>query len=241
MFLIFGWVENDVMDDCVTYLLISACSYPAPAMYRSFGKTITTLYLSLISNIINIIENIIGVFVLHAGVLGVAYPSLIARVFSALAITVLCFLRHNPIYYTKAWSCRWNKELHRCILNIAVPNSIENGVFQLVKAVLSSVVLSLTPIKLPPTVLPKVFGICLALFCVSMGHVFILLSSDSAWVQAIQGRQNSISKSWQKLPVFCAALKWAYFCAGTLCHAVLRSCGWNKGTDDFACACPQYF
>ena len=95
MRLIFGRVEKEVMDACVTYLRISAYSYPAlamynagTAMYRSFGKTDTTLYISLVSNIINIIGNIIGVFVLHAGVPGVAYPSLIARVFSALAITV---------------------------------------------------------------------------------------------------------------------------------------------------------
>lgn len=147
MQLIFGHVENEVMDACVTYLRISAYSYPAlavynagTAMYRSFGKTSTTLYLSLIANIINIIGNIIGVFVLHAGVPGVAWPSLIARVFSAIAITVLCFSVHNPIYYTKKWIFVWNRILQRQILNIAVPNGIESGIFQLVKVALSSVV-----------------------------------------------------------------------------------------------------
>ena len=77
---------------------ISAYSYPAlaiynagAALYRSFGRTSTTMYLSVASNILNVIGNCIGVFVLHAGVAGVAWPSLIARTFSAIVITVLCF------------------------------------------------------------------------------------------------------------------------------------------------------
>lgn len=98
--LLFGRVETDVMEACVTYLRISAYSYPAlavynsgAAVYRSLGKTNVTMYLSVVSNVINIIGNLIGVFVLRAGVAGVAWPSLIARVFSALVITVLCFRR----------------------------------------------------------------------------------------------------------------------------------------------------
>lgn len=53
--LLFGKVEPEVMAACITYLKISAYSYPAlavynagAALYRSFGKTSTTMYLSLI-------------------------------------------------------------------------------------------------------------------------------------------------------------------------------------------------
>lgn len=53
------------------------------------------MYLSVGSNLINVAGNIIGVFVLRAGVAGVAYPSLIARIFSAAAITALCFREKN--------------------------------------------------------------------------------------------------------------------------------------------------
>ena len=63
------------MRSCITYLRISAYSYPALAVYnsgaalfRSMGKTSVTMYLSVASNIINVIGNLIGVFVLHAGV-----------------------------------------------------------------------------------------------------------------------------------------------------------------------------
>ena len=81
--LVFGRVEKDVMEACGTYLRISAYSYPAlavynagAALYRSIGKTSVTMYIAVVSNVINVIGNLIGVFVLHAGVAGVAYPSL---------------------------------------------------------------------------------------------------------------------------------------------------------------------
>ena len=106
MRLMFGRVEPDVLDACVTYLRISAYSYPAlaiynagAALYRSFGKTSTTMYISVLANILNVLGNFVGVFVLHAGVAGVAYPSLVARVFSAAAITMLCFSAKNPVRY----------------------------------------------------------------------------------------------------------------------------------------------
>lgn len=109
--LMFGKVEESVMHSCITYLRISAYSYPALAIYnsgaalfRSIGKTSLTMYLSVSSNIINVIGNLIGVFVLHAGVAGVAYPSLIARTFSTLIITVLCFQEKNEIFYR----CKWD-------------------------------------------------------------------------------------------------------------------------------------
>lgn len=145
--LMFGRVESDVMAACITYLRISVYSYPAlavynagAAIYRSIGKTSVTMYLSVVSNIINVIGNIIGVFVLKAGVAGVAYPSLIARTFSAVAITMLCFGKQNEVFYRSRWIFAWNGGLMKSILKIAVPNGFENGVFQLVKVALSSIV-----------------------------------------------------------------------------------------------------
>ena len=123
----FGKVEDSVMRSCITYLRISAYSYPALAVYnagaalfRSIGKTSVTMYLSVISNIINVIGNLIGVFVLRAGVAGVAYPSLIARTFSAVMITVLCFQRKNEVFYRCKWIFRWNVDFMKQILKRCV-------------------------------------------------------------------------------------------------------------------------
>lgn len=156
---LFGKVEKDVMDACVTYLLISAYSYPAmaiynagAAIYRSMGKTKVTMYISFAANGINIVGNAIGIFVLNAGVAGVAYPSLISRVFQAIVIVWLCFRIPDKknredgssdvpvvrLSFSNIFSFDWS--MIKRILGIAIPNGVENGIFQIVKVVLSSIV-----------------------------------------------------------------------------------------------------
>lgn len=178
--LLFGKVENSVMEACVTYLRISACSYPALAIYnagaalcRSMGKTKVTMYVSIISNVINVIGNIIGVFVLHAGVAGVAYPSLIARIFSAVAITIVCFNKKYDAYYVKEWILKLDKTLLSKILKIAVPNGIENGIFQLVKVALSSVIALFGTYQIAANGVAQSIWSLAALIGVTMGPVYI--------------------------------------------------------------------
>lgn len=178
--LLFGRVEEPVMEACVTYLRISAYSYPAlavynsgAAVYRSLGKTKVTMYLSIISNVINVIGNLIGVFVLRAGVAGVAYPSLIARVFSAVVITALCFQRSNRVFYRGNWIFRWNGNLMRRILSIAVPNGVENGIFQLVKVALSSIAALFGTYQIAANGVAQSIWSMAALAGVAMGPVFI--------------------------------------------------------------------
>ncbi len=180
MRLIFGRVEESVMDACVTYLRISAYSYPAlavynagAALYRSFGKTSTTMYISIIANVINVVGNCIGVFLLHAGVAGVAWPSLISRTFSAVVITVLCFSAKNPVQYRKKWIFRLNGNLQKKILRIAVPNGVESGIFQLVKVALSSVVALFGTYQIAANGVAQSIWSMAALVCVTMGPVFI--------------------------------------------------------------------
>ena len=178
--LMFGKVESDVMQACITYLRISAYSYPALAVYnagaslfRSMGKTSVTMYLSVASNIINVFGNLIGVFVLHAGVAGVAWPSLIARTFSAVVITMLCFRKKNQVFYTRKWIFQWNGALMRHILRIAIPNGLENGVFQLVKVALSSIVALFGTYQIAANGVAQSIWSLAALAGVSMGPVFI--------------------------------------------------------------------
>lgn len=180
MRLMFGRVEDDVMNACVTYLRISAYSYPAlaiynagAALYRSFGKTSTTMYISIIANVINVVGNCIGVFALHAGIPGVAIPSLISRTFSAAVITVLCFSKKNPVSYVKEWLLRIDGGLQKKILRIAVPNGVESGVFQLVKVALSSVVALFGTYQIAANGVAQSIWSMAALVCVTMGPVFI--------------------------------------------------------------------
>jgi len=178
--LLFGSVDNSVMDACVTYLRISAYSYPflaiynaGAALYRSLGKTSATMYVSIISNVINVIGNLIGVFVLEAGVAGVAYPSLIARAFSAVAITILCFEKKYKTHYEMKWTLYWDKNMLNKILKIAIPNGVENGIFQLVKVALSSVVALFGTYQIAANGIAQSIWSLAALIGCAMGPVYI--------------------------------------------------------------------
>jgi putative MATE family efflux protein len=178
--LLFGKVNDDVMQACITYLRISAYSYPAlavynagAAMYRSMAKTDTTMYISVISNVINIVGNLIGVFVLKAGVAGVAYPSLIARTFSAVIITVLCMSKNRNVRYRISQIFLWDGEMLKRILKIAVPNGIENGIFQLVKVALSSIVALFGTYQIAANGVAQSIWSLAALSGVAMSPVFI--------------------------------------------------------------------
>ena len=177
---LFGKVEIDVMNACITYIVISALSYPFIAIYnagaslfRSMGKTKTTMYVSLASNIINVIGNCIGVFVLHAGVAGVAIPSLIARAFSAIVITKLCFQQNQMTYYTKKDLFAFDTDILRRVLSIAVPNGIENGIFQFVKVALSSVVALFGTYQIAANGVAQSIWSLAALMGVTLGPVYI--------------------------------------------------------------------
>ena len=152
---LFGKVEPDVMEACKTYLRISVYSFPAlgiynagTALYRSIGKTSVTMKISIVSNLINVAGNLIGVFVFRAGVAGVAYPSLIARTFSAVVITLLCF-REKEVRYVGRW------------------------IFQFVKVALSSVVALFGTYQIAANGISQSIWSVAALISVTMGPVFI--------------------------------------------------------------------
>ena len=145
--LFFGSVEADVMAAAQTYFMITACSFPflgiydaGAALYRVMGKTSVTMYVSLTMNVINVIGDFIGVSVLHAGVAGVAVPTLLSRAFAAVVMSRLAFRRQNsiPLYWHHI--LMWDTPVVRRILRIAVPNGLENGLFALGKVLVTSIV-----------------------------------------------------------------------------------------------------
>lgn len=178
--LLFGSVEPDVMEACVTYLRISAYSFPAIAVYnagaalcRSMNETKVTLYISVFSNVLNVAGNAVGIFVLHAGVAGVAYPSLIARFFSAAAITAFCFRKSNAVVYRLKDTFRWDGGMVWRILKVAVPNGVENGLFQLIKVALSSITALFGTAQIAANGIAQSFWSLAALVGAAMGPAFV--------------------------------------------------------------------
>ncbi len=145
--LFFGSVDLDVMQAATTYFIISALSFPFlgiynsnTAIFRSMNMTKTTMHVSIIMNLINLVGNFIGVFVFKAGVIGVAIPTLISRIVASIIITRVAFYEENLITITWRSIFSYKPKIIKRILNIAIPNGIENSLFTLGKILVTSIV-----------------------------------------------------------------------------------------------------
>lgn len=144
--LFFGQIEADVMQNAIIYLIISVFSFPllavydsCAALYRSMGNAQITLKISLLMNVINVVGNAIGVYVLKLGVAGVAIPSLVSR---GVAGVVLFTLLHNPdnLVFLARGKFKVDATIVKRILFIGIPSGIENGIFQLGRVLVVSII-----------------------------------------------------------------------------------------------------
>ena len=144
--LLFGSITPEVMDNCLTYLWLSAISYPFLALYnacaalfRAMGNSKVSMYTSAFMNALNILGNAICVMGLGMGVAGVALPSLISR---GVAAGVMLALLRNPSHLVtlRGQSFRPDFWMIRKILHIGIPNGLENGLFQLGRVLVVSII-----------------------------------------------------------------------------------------------------
>lgn len=138
-------VDSEVMEACRTYLWIVTLSFPANALYnagaaiyRSMGRTRTTMYVSFGMNILNVAGNAIGIFVLHAGAAGVAWPTTISWYFAAIVMTALCTRKEADVTLAIRDALRPDKQMIYRISRIAAPNAVENTLFQLARVLLGT-------------------------------------------------------------------------------------------------------
>lgn len=148
--MIFGKVENSVMENAQIYFWLSALSYPflavynsCAALYRAMGNSKVSMYASLVMNAINIAGNAICVFGLHMGVEGVGIPTLVSRAFAAILMMFLIQRPQNVIRIRNLQELRFNGRMIKDILKVGVPNGMENTMFQFGKLFLQSLVSSL--------------------------------------------------------------------------------------------------
>ncbi len=148
--LIFGSVEADVMENALTYFLLTALSFPAIALfqvgaafYRAGGNSKFSMTVSTIANAINIAGNAVFIFVFGWGVAGAALATLMSRIFSA--VVILAFLRRDdqPIVLKDYFSVRPDFAMISRLLRIGIPSGIENSMFQFGKLAIQSSVSTL--------------------------------------------------------------------------------------------------
>lgn len=144
--LFFGKIEPDVMNNAVIYLVISAVSFPflavynaCAALFRSMGNSQITLKVSVLMNVINIAGNAVCIFGLHMGVAGVAVPSLVSRAVAGFVLYALLKNPANMVHIVKEkFHFEW--DVVKKILYIGIPSGIENGIFQLGRVLVVSII-----------------------------------------------------------------------------------------------------
>ena len=177
---LYAHVDGAVMSACQIYLRIVALSFPAnaiynagAALYRSMGKTRTTMFVSAGMNLLNVIGNAIGVFVLKAGAAGVAWPTTISWIFAAIVMTALCFNEKNDVFVRLGNMLRLKRDMAGRILRIAVPNAAEQVLFQLAKVVLGSLIATFGTSQIAANGIGQTLWSLAACMCTSMSPVFI--------------------------------------------------------------------
>lgn len=144
---VFGKVEPDVWACANTYLLITGASIPLLAVYnagaaifRTMGNARITMVISLISNGVNIVGNAVCIYGLNMGTEGVAIPTLISRLLSALIVSVLLCSDRHPLSLERSLRHHFDWDMVKRILRIGIPGGLENGMFQLGRIMLISLV-----------------------------------------------------------------------------------------------------
>lgn len=145
--LLYGSVDADVMESAKEYFWITALSFPflgvynsSAALYRSMNRTRVTMRVSILMNAINVVGNFILVYMFHMGAAGVAWPTFVSRVVAAAVMMYLCFDHEAPVSIRWSDILTWKQEIVSRILSIAIPNGVENGLFQLGKVIISTFV-----------------------------------------------------------------------------------------------------
>lgn len=148
--LIFGQVEEAVMDNSMIYFLLTAISFPfialfdaGGAFYRAAGNSRFPMMISVLSNGLNIAGNAVLIFGFQMGVEGAALSTLFSRIFCAVVIFWNLRKPDQVIVVNHYLKIRPNFPLIGKILSIGIPSGIENGMFQFGKLAIQSTVSTL--------------------------------------------------------------------------------------------------
>lgn len=144
---VFGHIEANVMEAAKTYLVIVSASIPFIALYnagaaifRSMGNSQTPMYLSFLMNTLNICGNAILIFGFHMGVAGAALSTLASRIVAGVGIMLLLRAPGLLLGLERPFSFRLDFAMLKRIAYIGVPNGLENGMFQLGKILVLSII-----------------------------------------------------------------------------------------------------
>ncbi|WP_264472878.1 MATE family efflux transporter [Intestinibacillus massiliensis] len=145
--LLFGQIDPDVMRNARVYFLLSALSYPflavynaSAALFRAQGNSRISMQVSIVINVLNIGGNALFIYGMAMGAAGAALSSLMSRALGAVIMTALLRRPGNLVSIGRGGSFRPDGVMIGRILNIGIPNGLENSMFQLGKILVVGII-----------------------------------------------------------------------------------------------------
>ena len=147
--LIYGKIDESVMQNALIYFVWVLLSFPflaiynsCAALFRSMGNSKISLKVSLMMNLTNIAGNAVLIYGAKIGVAGAGIATLASRIVAAI---VMLYLLARPsakinsrIYLEKLWKIEIRFDMIKKILKVAIPSGIENSVFHIGKILVYS-------------------------------------------------------------------------------------------------------
>ena len=145
--LIYGDLDPEVMRNAEAYFRFTAMSYPflavynaGAALFRAMGNSKISMLVSLIDNIVHIGTDAVLIYGCGWGAEGAGIATLFARALAAVAMFLLICRPINQIFIDHPFRFTFQPRMVRRILNIGVPNGLENGMFQIGRLIVQRVV-----------------------------------------------------------------------------------------------------
>lgn len=174
--LIFGTVEDSVMENSLVYFMITVISYPflalssaGAAFYRASGNSKFPTKISVVSNVINVTGNALFIYGFKWGVAGAAFATLLSRAFCTVVIFYCLRKPRQTIVIKNYLKIRPDMSLILAIMAIGVPAGIENGMFQFGKLAVQSTVSTMGTIAMSAQAMTNIFENVNGIFGNSVG------------------------------------------------------------------------
>lgn len=189
---VFGNVEKDVMHNAVVYFYITAISFPflgiysaSSALSRAMGNSKITMYISVLTNIANIIGNAVFILVFHAGVYGVAFSTLISRILGAIIMYVILLDKKKPLHLSGTLRIGFEPDIIRNIMKVGIPTGMDNCIFQIGKILVQSLIAGLGTTAITANAIAGVMAGVAVIPASSIGVAMITVVGQAAGAGAI--------------------------------------------------------
>nr|WP_297705932.1 MATE family efflux transporter [uncultured Butyrivibrio sp.] len=162
--MIFGQIDQDVMQAASIYFLLTILSYPGislaaagSAIFRAQSNTKLPMNVAIVSNILNVAGNALLIWGFGLGVYGAAIATLSSRLFSAIVLLVLLRRDNQLISIREYHRIRPEADKIKNILAMGIPNGIENSMFQFGKLAIQSSVSTLGTMAIAAQSMANIF------------------------------------------------------------------------------------